>query len=316
MSVGWRTLTVLVLLSVASGFADLRMRSYPARSYSEFIPSVVSGTADAPERYRVLVPFTVEGFRHATGLGPAGAWHLTRLILFFLGYLTFFVYLRTWFSPLTALLGTAIVAGTWPLTLTNSWAHPDHVAELLLFTAGCMAIARQRTRMLVPILAVATLNRETAAFLVPTYLVAGPLRPARLAMSALLGVVWLAVYGGLRLWRGFAGYDYFQLARNMDFLRLLPENYDPYYRAYAYFALLLFGGLLAIATYDAVPSETFITRALWVVPMFGAVAFTISSIIETRIFTPLYPLIMPGVMAALTSADKSMRPATAPSHHE
>jgi hypothetical protein len=316
MRVGWRALVVLVLLSVASGFADLRMRSYPARSYSEFIPKVVAGSADAPERYRVLVPFTVEAFRTVTGLGPAGAWHTTRLILFFLGYLTFFVYLRTWFSPSFALLGTAIVAGTWPLTLTNSWAHPDHVAELVLFTAGCMAIARQQTGMLVLVLAVATLNRETAVFLVPTYLLSGVIRPARVVTSALLGGVWLAIYGGLRLWRGAVGYDYFQFARNVDFLRLLPENYDPYYRAYGYFALLLFGGLLAVAVHDAAPRDTFITRALWVVPLFGAVAFSISSIIETRIFTPLYPLIMPAVMSALASADTLRRPATTPTHHE
>ena len=103
---------------------------------------MIAGTADAPERYRVLVPFTVEGFRHLTGTTPANAWHLTRLTLFFVGFATFFVYLRTWFSDTLALLGTSIVAGTWPLTLTNSWAHPDHVAELALFTAGCLAIAR------------------------------------------------------------------------------------------------------------------------------------------------------------------------------
>jgi len=315
MSVSWRALILLVLLSVASGFADLRMRSYPARSYSEFIPSVVAGTADAPERYRVLVPFTVEAFRTVTGLGPAGAWHTTRLILFFLAYLTFFVYLRTWFSTSLALLGTALVAATWPLTLTNSWAHPDHVAELVLFTAGCTAIARQQTAILVLVLVIATLNRETAVFLVPTYLLSGAIHPRRLITSALLGAVWLAIYGGLRLWRGFVGYDYFQLARNLDFLKLLPENYDPYYRAYAYFALLLFGGLLAVAIHEAAPEDPFIARALWVVPLFGAVAFSVSSIIETRIFTPLYPLMMPAVISALASADTLKRPGI-PLHHE
>ena len=316
MSVGWRALVVLALLSVASGFADLRMRSYPARAYSEFIPSVVAGTADAPERYRVLVPFTVEGFRAITRLGPANAWHLTRLLLFFLGYLTFFVYLRTWFSGPLALLGTAIVAGTWPLTLTNSWAHPDHVAELLLFTAGCLAIARQRTTWLFVTMVVATFNRETAIFLVPTYLAAGALTASRLAVGGLLAGIWVAIYAGLRAWRGFAGYDYLQVTRNLDFLKLLPENYDPYYRAYAYFGLVLFGGLLAIAIRDGSPKPPFIARALWVVPLFGVVAFTISSIIETRIFTPLYPLVMPAVMSALASADTSMRPAIDAKYHE
>ena len=93
-------------------------------------------------------------------------------------------------------------------------------------------------------------------------------------------------------------------------MRLLPENFDPYYRAYAYFGLLLFGGLVAVAVYHAeAPPPLFVTRALWIVPMFGAVAFTISSIIESRIFTPLYPLVMPAVIFALASADRPDRPA-------
>ena len=307
MSRAWRAFVIIAVLSVAAGFTDLRVRSYPTRAYTEFIPNVIAGTADAPERYRVLVPFTVEGFRHLTGTTPANAWHLTRLTLFFVGFATFFVYLRTWFSDTLALLGTSIVAGTWPLTLTNSWAHPDHVAELALFTAGCLAIAQRRTVWVVLVLAVATLNRETAVFLVPTYLVTGALTVQRLAVTAMLGGVWAAIYIGLRVWRGFADYDYLQLLRNLDFLRLLPDNFDPYYRAYAYFGLLLFGGLLVVALYQSSgPKPLFISRALWVVPVFGIVAFTISSIIESRIFTPLYPLVIPAVIFSLASADTSV----------
>lgn len=309
MSRSWRAIVVLALLSVASGFADLRMRAYPARAYTEFIPNVVAGTADAPERYRVLVPFSVDAFRKLTALSPANAWHLTRLALFFVGYLTFFVYLRTWFSTALALLGTSIVAATWPLTLTNSWAHPDHVAELVLFTAGCLAIAQQRTAWVFAAVAAATLNRETAIFLVPLYLLSGALTTRRLAVTGLLGLTWLGIYGGLRLWRGFASYEYLQLGRNLDFLGLLPENFDPYYRAYAYFALLLFGGLVAVAVHHVEGRRPmFITRALWIIPMFGLVAFTISSIIESRIFTPLYPLVMPAVIFALASADRPGTP--------
>ena len=158
-------------------------------------------------------------------------------------------------------------------------------------------------------LVAATSNRETAIFLVPLFLISGPLTMRRLAVTGLLGLTWLAIYGGLRFWRGFASYEYLQLGRNLDFLRLLPENFDPYYRAYAYFALLLFGGLIAVALHQMeAPRPLFITRALWIVPMFGAVAFTISSIIESRIFTPLYPLVMPAVIFALASADRPGTP--------
>jgi hypothetical protein len=206
---------------------------------------------------------------------------------------------------LPSVFGTALVAATLPLTFTNSWAHPDHIAELGLFTAGCLAIAQGRTRLLAILLAVATLNRETAVFLIPLYLVTGAITSRRVAVTALLAGVWGSIYVGLRLWRGFAHYEYLQVSRNLDFLRLLPENYDPYYRAYGYYGLMLFGGLLIIALHASGASRPlFATRALWILPLFGVVAFTISSIIESRIFTPLYPLVMPAVIFALGASDK------------
>ena len=295
---------LIVIMSVATGFVDLRTRAYPERAYTEFIPRVVDGSADAPERYRVLVPFSVHAFARSTGLTPASAWHLTRLALFVAAYVVVFRYLRTWFGEPQALLGTALVAATLPLTFTNSWAHPDHPAELVLFTAGCHAVATGRTGWLAVILALATLNRETAIFLVPLYLVAGSVDRRRALVTIGLGLEWAAIYLGLRAWRGFVHYDYLQISRNLDFLGLLPANYDPYYRAYGYFGILLFGGMLFAAFRAWRPgAPDFATRALLIVPLVAAVAFTISSVIETRIFTLLYPLVLPAVIFASAGAD-------------
>ena len=301
------TLVVLALLSFSSAFADLRMRAYGSRPYAEFIPAVVSGTADAPERYRVLLPFTIAGLSNVSGISLANAWHFIRFLSFVAAYAVMFVYLRNWFTETYALFGTTLVAATLPLTFTNSWAHPDHIAELALFTAGCAAIAANRFWALAGILAVATVNRETAIFLVPLYLLTAPTVRARLGGALLLAAEWAGIFFALRLWRGFVYYDYFQLQRNLQFFKLLPSAYDPYYRIYAYFAILLFGGLLFIAAAGAGPRPLFVSRALLVVPLFCVVAFSISSIIESRIFTPLYPLIMPAVMFGCCAVDKDGR---------
>jgi hypothetical protein len=245
----------------------------------------------------------------ASGLSPASAWHISRLAFFLAAYFLLFIYLRTWFAEAKALLGTVLVGATLPLTFTNSWAHPDHAAELALFTAGCHAVALGRAGWLTIILAVATLNRETAVFLVPLYLVSAPLDRRRVLITAGLAFEWAAIYLGLRAWRGFAHYDYLQIGRNIDFMGLLPENYDPYYRAYAYFGILLFGGLL-VATFKAwrPGAPPFASRALLIVPLVAIVAFTISSIIESRIFTVLYPLVLPAVIFAVGGADTVQKP--------
>ena len=89
-------------------------------------------------------------------------------------------------------------------------------------------------------------------------------------------------------------------------MKLLPAPYDPYARAYAYFALFLFGTLLYIALSHSTGRPVFLTRALWIVPMFGAVAFAISSIVEARVFTPLYALVVPSVIFGWQSADNTI----------
>jgi hypothetical protein len=245
-----------------------------------------------------------------TGAPISAVWHVTRLGLFFAAYVIFYIYLRRWFSPTSSLLGTALVAATLPLTFTNSWAHPDHIAELALFTAGCAAIAANRAGLLAILLGAAALNRETALFLVPLYLLAEPFSRARVLLTALFAVEWTAIYVGLRAWRGFVHYDYGQFARNLQFLKLLPAPYDPYARAYAYFGLLLFGGLLYVALSSHGSRPLFMTRALWIVPMFGVVAFCISSIVETRIFTPLYALVLPSVIFGWQKTDRTITAST------
>jgi hypothetical protein len=286
-----------VTLAVATGFADLHMRAHADNVTKSYIPGVVAGTESAPGRYRVLAPLLIDGAAKVTGASLESAWHLTRLLFIFLAYCAIHAYLRTWFSSEAAFAGVALTAATLPLTFTNSWPHPDSIPELGLFTLGALAIARRADGLFAVTLAAAALNRETSAFLVLLYF-AQPWTRSRAVRAALFGLEWLAIYAGLRLARGLQHYEYLQAGRNLSDLGLLPANYDPYYRAYAYFAVVLFGPMLYLAL-KARDTPPYVRRSLLVVPVVVAVAFTFSSIIESRIFTPLYPLVLPGLMFCL-----------------
>jgi hypothetical protein len=157
-------------------------------------------------------------------------------------------------------------------------------------------------------LLLASLNRETAVFLVLLYFVVRPLTREHVLKTAGLGALWAAVFVGLRAWRGFEHYEYWQLGRNIEFLRLLPPPRDPYYRAYAWFGVVAFAPLLWIAARARREQPVFVRRALWVVPVIASVAFTISSIIESRIFTPLFPLVVPAVVCAFTEPAEAADP--------
>jgi hypothetical protein len=301
-----RWLPLYLLLAVASGFVDLRMRRFPELGMTQYVPSVVSGSAEAPGLYRVLAPFVLTWIVKLTDGAPMMVWHLSRLLGFFAAWLALHAYLRTWFTVSGAMFGVTLVAAALPLTYTNSWAHPDHIPELILFTLGCLAIARGRDAWFAVVLAVATLNRETAAFLVLLYAVAAPLTRGRILNTLLFGGLWAALYAGLRFARGFQAYDIWQIARNVEFLKLLPAPYDPYARAYAWFGLALFGPLLLLALASRTAQPLFVRRALWVAPAVALVCFAWSSIVETRIFTPLFPILLPGVMWTLVQPTNNM----------
>ena len=287
-------------LAVATGFVDLRVRAYPDHGYTKYIPGVIDNTYGAPGTYRVLVPYVFDWLVRTIRIEPSTLWHLSRLVLLFASYVAFHWYLRTWLPTGAAVMGTAIVAALLPLTFTNSWAHPDHFAELLLFTLAAAAIAREQDALFGVLLAIAALNRETSVFLVLLYLLVRPLTAAHRWRTVSFGLLWAVVFVGLRVWRGFEQYEYWQLGRNFEFLRLLPPPRDPYYRAYAWFGIVAFAPLLWIASRARPRQPLFVQRALWVVPAFALVAFTISSIIESRIFTPLFPLVVPAVVCTLT----------------
>jgi hypothetical protein len=305
-ALGWRVwLPFYVLLAVASGFTDLRFRTHVDHAVRVYIPEVVTGTAEAPGLYRVLAPFTFEYLARASGADRMTLWHATRLAWFLVAWLVWHCYLRTWFGAGTAVLGTAVVAALLPMTFTNSWAHPDHIPELVLFTAGCLAMARERDGWFAVVLVLAALNRETSVFLLPMYLLAGRLDRARIAKAAGFVAIWLTVFAGLRWLRGFRMYDYWQFGRNLEFLKLLPPGWDPYYRAYAWFSLVLFVPLVYVALQTRREQPLFMRRAyVAAIPVFVA-AWTMSSIIETRIFTPVFALVAPGVVFTLSRRDVS-----------
>jgi hypothetical protein len=305
MNPGWRLVAIMLPLVVASGFVDFRIRQFPEHSYTVYIPSVVDGTAEAPGRYRVLVPFANTWLANVTGAGPALVWHVTRLAWFFGAYLSVYAYLRTWVSVEASLAGAAGVAATLPLLYTNSWAHPDSIPELALFTLGCLAVVRKHDGWFAVLLALATLNRETAAFLVVVYFLARPITPAHITRTLVFSALCIGILGGIRLWRGFEHYQYWQLGRNLTFLGLLPSGYDLYKRFYAWFIVVLATPAIAliVSGWARVPADA--RRLVWSAGPLAVTGFLISSIIEPRIFLPFYPMLLPALMCVLVQPKRS-----------
>ncbi len=290
-------------VAVAVGFVDFRVRPGNLQTYpvTQYIPGVLNGTYGAPASYRVLAPFLIDLFTRTTGVDPLIGFLVTRLVFIYAALVALHAYARHWYSPGAAVGGTLGVAALLPLTCTNGWANPDSFPELFLFTLGCLLIARRNDLLFFFVLVVATLNRETAAFLVVLWAcdrLPGNWSRANLARLAGYAFTWLAVYAGLRWIRGFQSYEYLMLWQNLDAFKPVPPGYDPYRRVFGYFwlVLLVVPTWLAVRASRAPGVPTFIKRLVPVAAACVLVCFLISKVIEARIFVPMFPLLLPGVM--------------------
>jgi hypothetical protein len=296
--------------AIAIGFVDYRIRPGNLQTYpiTEYIPKVIAGTYGAPADYRVLAPFTIDFFSRASGLGPVLGYVVSRLIFIYAGLIVTHAYVRQFFSSGAAVAATLGVAALLPLTFTNGWANPDSFPELVLFTLGCLFIAQRRDGAFLIALVLATLNRETAVFLVllwGSYRLPGAWR-RELPRFAAYGMVWLAIYAGLRWMRGYQPYDLWMLGQNIANLRPAPPAYDPYRRIFGLFWLLFLvpPTLLAVRGSRLPGTPVYIPRAL---PVFAAFVITcclVSLAIEARIFVPAIPLLLPGVVRAFAEPEE------------
>ena len=306
-----------VAVAIAVGFVDYRVRPGNLQGYpvTEYIPGVIAGTYGAPADYRVLAPFTIDFFSRATGLGPLLGYVVSRILFIYLGLIATHVYVRQFFSSgaaVAAVLGTAALL---PLTFTNGWANPDSFPELALFTLGCLFVARRRDGLFLAALAAATLNRETAVFLVllwGSHRLPGAWRK-ELPRLAAFAFVWLAIYAGLRWLRGYQSYELWMLGQNLDSLVPAPAGYDPYRRIFGLFWIILLAAPTALAVRGSRLPGTppFIRHTLPVFAAFIVTCCLISKVIEARIFVPAIPLLLPGVIRAFTDPDPAAIPASA-----
>ena len=296
-----RALILLLYVAVATALAhvDYQIRSHPEDGFATYSPAVVAGTETAPGRYRVLAPFAYHGLVRITGWPARETWVVFRWASLLAALLAAHLYFSTWFDRGASVAGTLLVGLLLPLTFTNGWAHPDHLVELFLFTFACACIARNWLGWFALALAANAFNRETSAFLVPLFLLAAPLDRRRLTLTAGLGALWLAIYVGLRWWLGFQPYDPWELGRNFERLKPMPGNYPPLYRLYGWFVFIMAAPLVLAVVMKWRVLPRFVRNASLVAAAFFVTGFIFSSVIETRIFTPLLPLLAPALLFAL-----------------
>lgn len=247
---------------------------------------MIGGHAPAPNQYRPLTPWLAEGLRYLLpGESVYTAYLLLRGLITGLTLFFFDRYLRVWFSSAAAAGGALCLAAIMPFTYWRVVQESDPV-NLLVFVLGFWALARERDLLLIPLVLVGTLNRETTAMLPAVYLLARwrerPAGEVAWRTAAIAGA-WALAYGALRLGYGEREY-YCAVVMWSDNVKTLGPTV---------LVLLLFGAMWGLAFVGAKTGPTMLRRSLWLVPPYIALHYVVALAWEVRLFLPLAPVIIP-----------------------
>jgi len=297
---------VLLLLSVAAAVAYVyydRIHRPNLALRLTLHDQIIQGAALSPYRYRVLVPFTAEIL---TGVLSAP---LSRDRAFLVAYaicdltatwcvlLALFVWLREWFTKERSLVGVLFVAATMSIALQDHYFQPWSLTEAALFGAALIAIRGRRFWILACLVAVASLNRETAVFIPLAFLATSvdlmsvftTRKPELKPMVLFVGLlaVWLVIFGALRYFRGHA-------PPVETIGGLLNANLAPERLARAVLSGSLFLGffwVFAVLGFRSAPR--FVRRLAVIIPPYVIAIGLWGMWYEVRLLMPLYFILVP-----------------------
>jgi hypothetical protein len=308
MFVRARAAVLAILLAAAAvpafdysiGRADELMR---AGRYEGF-QLIVTGTAADPFRYRVLVPYLENLAVTAASSAmprPVAFHRVDAVVNFALVALLLWAawrYLSNWFGTNAALVGALLVAATIPISLRQHFYAPYSLLEPGLLLLGLDAIYRGRLGPAIAIALIATLNRETGMLVGVALLANAWSRRERLVPGVIVVIASALLVLVLRLWLGPA-----PTAIQVGDVAALNLSRDGLSTAAINVALFLgvSGWWLAAGGWRRTPE---FVRSLWWLPVVYVPLYLVAAVwYEVRLLMPLYPVLLPAILAAIGNED-------------
>jgi hypothetical protein len=183
------------------------------------------------------------------------------------------------------------LAAVLPFTYFRVLQESDPL-NLLVFVGVFWALAVRRDLLLIPLVLMGTLNRETTVMIPVIYLLGrwGAVPPRRLIwMTAILVACWVAVYAGI-----IASYGLRKTYCDVIMFRRNVDSWQP-----TMHVVLLFGMVWVLAYLGQRKGPTFLRRALWLLPPYMILHYVISLVIEVRLFLPFAPIVVPLALLVL-----------------
>jgi hypothetical protein len=263
-----------------------------------YITGVMEENSSGPYVYRVFIPYLVTGIHYVLPVISLVDIDLFLKILFlFFCQVSFYLYLRNFYSQIISISGVFILdillSFTFSSILGPSIGENADLLNLLIFILALNAIYKNLFTALLVVLFIGTFNRETTLFLIPILLSNDYNKKLGFSRTILTCLVIAIPYIGLRLlihspnpnWFTFEG-----LGKNIPFL-------NPEYTINALMAnihtLFTLGPLIILSMINFTKHTKFLQMASYITPLFILLHYLVGSVIETRLWIPLFAILIP-----------------------
>ncbi|MFH1564099.1 MAG: hypothetical protein ABIF11_11905 [Nitrospirota bacterium] len=270
--------------------------------------AVIDGIAFAPTQYRILMPFCAEFIHQILKISIPDAYYLLRVMTTFLALLLFHVYLKRWFDTPKAIIGTLYLVASLPLSYMF-WPYSADMFNLIIWTLGFIVIRDNKGNWLYPLLIIGVFNYEGIVFLTLVYFFYH-FREMPFKKLILRTVSYLLVFGlimfALRLRYGVLP-NFMDNKVHLIGYPMYQFNLTMYSNLFKYlswttpglFIFLLFGFFWILAFVDMNKKPKFLTKGIWIIPFYLIFHLFFASFAETRVFLPLFLLLIPSGLFSL-----------------
>jgi len=320
-------LTFSIWVNINNDLSDYWCRD---RHFQEYQDGIMNHTIYGPLAYRVMIPYTIDFFYRVIpqSLLPEDKQSAEKRIDFFLNIialllvqLAFYRYLQNFFSPVESFFGTLWLDLSVLMSLTafigvHVYETSDMV-NLLWMIMALNLLYRQRWILLILVLFLSMINRETLAFLLlPIYLLtyrnvfkkdatAAANVPAPSIKWALICTAAVVIpYIGLKM--------LIHPPQPTWFLTLYMNENIPFYEpgnlgtvSLSYLKLIILLGVAAwLALTDLKTKNVFLRSLLIIVPFFIPVHIIVGHVEEYRLWIPLLLIFIPLAIESISNMFK------------
>ncbi len=264
----------------------------------QYIDGILQSSSPGPYVYRIFIPYLVTVIQLIIpSFSILDIDLLLKILFLILCQLSFYFYLRNFYSSIVSLTGVFILdillSFTFSSIIGPAIGENADLFNMAIFCLALNALYKNSLGLFLAYLFIGTFNRETTWMLIPVLFICDYVSKRNVFRTVLAVIAVAFPYFGLRLLIHSPSPDWFnfnEITRNIPFLSVKNTYAALIANIHVFFLL---GPLILLSLLNFKNHPQFLKLVSYVTPLFIIVHYLIGNIIETRLLLPLFIILIP-----------------------